>query len=129
MPAVPRQRKFRADLAVINECLNELIELVGAAAAAGAVAAGPAAAAAQLLLPPTIYLPQLPSQQWEEMPGRTLKPPSPQPHVTLLLQAKKTRQADDIEALQARDYSKVRRLWCSTKCLRACKHACVPCCL
>lgn len=28
-PAVPRQRKFQADLAVINECLNELIETVG----------------------------------------------------------------------------------------------------
>ncbi len=29
MAAVPRQRKFNADLAVINECLNELIDLVG----------------------------------------------------------------------------------------------------
>ncbi|KAL4440213.1 hypothetical protein ABPG75_003214 [Micractinium tetrahymenae] len=46
---VPRQRKFSADLAVINECLNELIDL-----------------------------------------------------------AKKTRQVDDIEALQTRDYSKVK---------------------
>lgn len=26
---MPRQRKFNADLAVINECLNELIDLVG----------------------------------------------------------------------------------------------------
>lgn len=25
---MPRQRKFHADLAVINECLNELIDLV-----------------------------------------------------------------------------------------------------
>ncbi|KAL4853371.1 Cytochrome P450 97B2 [Chlorella vulgaris] len=46
---VPRQRQFNADLAVINQCLNELIE-----------------------------------------------------------QAKNTRQVDDIEALQARDYSKVK---------------------
>ena len=27
--AVPRQRRFRADLEVINQCLNELIQLVG----------------------------------------------------------------------------------------------------
>ena len=46
---VPRQRKFNADLAVINACLDDLIA-----------------------------------------------------------QAKQTRQADDVEALQARDYSKVR---------------------
>jgi hypothetical protein len=45
---VPRQRKFNADLAVINACLDDLIA-----------------------------------------------------------QAKQTRQADDVEALQARDYSKV----------------------
>ena len=51
---VPRQRKFNADLAVINACLDDLIA-----------------------------------------------------------RAKQTRQADDVEALQARDYSKVHIPPCS----------------
>lgn len=133
---MPRQRKFQADLAVINECLNELIETVGGRSSDGGLRgvdggwSGPpcpvARHVAQRLFGarcwhagPSRYaistLPFLPRQ-----PGgsggahrgqlalyRALST-SRVLLVACCLQAKATRQEEDLEALQARDYSKVR---------------------
>jgi hypothetical protein len=68
---VPRQRKFNEDLAVINECLNELIEQVGAALGQLLRVQRPAEECCTQLhgLPSTTPLPFLP----------TFAPPPPAP--------------------------------------------------
>lgn len=139
--AVPRQRKFQADLAVINQCLNELIETVRARGARSEVLACPPASwdaswlfgsggteqhglchtaglrpVVQCASPPAAS----PRARWRRVGNsacrrRSSVKPHPQQSFafmpTLLpvtcLQAKATRQEEDLEALQARDYSKV----------------------